>query len=78
MTIRLVQEELVILDSDSQKVHRLNSTAGFVWNHCDGTATAEQIAADLAKSYAVDLEKVLPDVVEAIAALQTLGLLEPG
>ncbi len=77
LTTRTVNGETVILDRDGQKVHRLNATASRVWEDCDGTKTPEDIAASLAAVFGMDSAVVLPDVREAIASLERLGLLAP-
>jgi hypothetical protein len=39
-----VAGELIIYDRESHQVHCLNSTAAFVWTHCDGRTTVATIA----------------------------------
>lgn len=48
----IVQEsndELLVYDLEKNKAHCLNETSAFVWQHCDGTRTAKEIAQMLGK-----------------------------
>src|SRR5579872_1840871 len=38
-----VGNELILYDRKTQKAHRLNETAAFVWRHCDGTKTVADL-----------------------------------
>ncbi len=73
---RTVEEEVVILNRDTGQVHRLNLTASYIWQLCDGTNTSDQIAAQLAADFGRSTEQVIDDVLGAIASLRQLGLLE--
>lgn len=39
-----VAGELIVYDRESDRVHCLNSTAAFVWNHCDGRTSVATMA----------------------------------
>jgi PqqD family protein of HPr-rel-A system len=75
LVTRTVDGEVVILDRATGNVHRLNATASFIWNHCDGTSTSAEIAARVATNFERTPEQVLADVTEALANLERLGLL---
>jgi hypothetical protein len=40
-----IHGERVIYDESNQKVHRLNSTMSWVWSHCDGSRTLDDLIA---------------------------------
>jgi hypothetical protein len=49
------QEIIIILTRENdEKVLRLNKTAGFIWEHCDGKKTVQQIVKDICQKYDVD------------------------
>ena len=73
---RTVEEEVVILNRDTGQVHRLNLTASYIWQLCDGTNTPDQIAEQLAADFGRTTGQVIDDVLGAIASLRQLGLLE--
>ena len=73
---RTVEEEVVILNRDTGQVHRLNLTASYIWQLCDGTNTPDQIAEQLAAGFGRTTGQVIDDVLGAIASLRQLGLLE--
>ncbi len=39
-----VAGELIVYDRESDRVHCLNSTAAFVWTHCDGRTSVARLA----------------------------------
>src|SRR5208283_2376534 len=40
-----VVKELVVYDQERHRAHRLSPTAAWVWRHCDGQRTVEDMAA---------------------------------
>jgi hypothetical protein len=54
--------EALVFDAASGDTHRLNSTAFFIWNECDGLKVAGQIAERLAEVYAVSLDSAVAHV----------------
>jgi len=73
---RVVEGELVVLDRQHELIHQLNLTATYIWERCDGTASVEDIAAQLAETFAVAYEAALHDVGRVLSDLQRLQLLE--
>ena len=39
-----VQGERVVYDSSSKKAHYLNATLSWIWSHCDGSRTIDDLA----------------------------------
>jgi hypothetical protein len=62
MVISEVETDLLIYDRRRHRAHCLNQTAAFVWRHCDGQTTVEQLSA------------LLRDELEAAADDQTVWL----
>jgi hypothetical protein len=73
---RVVEEETVVLDRQHDCIHQLNLTATYIWERCDGKASIEDIAAQLAETFDVEYETALNDVVCVIRNFQHLQLLE--
>jgi Coenzyme PQQ synthesis protein D (PqqD) len=44
LVIQDLQDEVLVYDLKNHKAHCLNKTAAFIWNHCDGKTTTEDIA----------------------------------
>jgi Coenzyme PQQ synthesis protein D (PqqD) len=44
LVVQELPDELLVYDLKNHKAHCLNETAAFVWNHCDGTRTAGELA----------------------------------
>ena len=73
--VREIDGEVLILDGRSDRIHKLNPTASFIWRRCEQGATAEGIASALAGEFAVDPETALADVVRTLDELRSLDLL---
>jgi Coenzyme PQQ synthesis protein D (PqqD) len=76
VSIREVEGDTVVLDRGAEQIHRLNSTASFIWHRCDGRRTVRDIADDLADSFDVDPAAANEVVVTALRQLDQLGLLD--
>jgi coenzyme PQQ biosynthesis protein PqqD len=72
---REVDGEIVIIAPDDSRMHELNETASLVWKQADGTRTADEIAAQLAAEFEVELEVARADVAELMARLGEQRLL---
>ena len=73
---QVVEGEMVVLDRHHEFIHQLNLTATYIWERCDGKASLEDIAAQLAETFAVAYEIAFKDVVQVIRQFQDLQLLE--
>lgn len=72
--VRKVEHDLLLLDTESNRIHQLNDTARFIWQKCDGEQSAESIAEMLTDAYSVETSTALQDVVETLNNLQALNL----
>jgi hypothetical protein len=70
-----VNDEVVILNRETEQVHRLNVTASYIWDLCDGANTPEQIAAQMAAVFDRTEHQMIGDVRATIAQLRELGLI---
>lgn len=76
LSYRDVDGETVVLDRRLGKVHQLNRTASYVWQHCDGGTEVREIVASLARSYGVEPGDVEGDVAAVMAQFAELRLIE--
>src|SRR5881409_131273 len=51
LVIKELPDEVLVYDLDRDHAHCLNQTAAFVWQHCDGRNTTEQIARKLGRQF---------------------------
>jgi hypothetical protein len=72
---RIIEGEAVILNREVGVLHRLNPTASFIWECCDGSSRVDDIVARLASAYEVDLTTCQKDVSETLLKLESLDLL---
>ena len=70
-----MDNEVVILNRETGEVHRLNLTASYIWDLCDGTNTAAQIAEQVAAVFDQPDAEVNEDTQQALDSLRGLGLL---
>lgn len=72
-----IDNEILIMDTAYQKkAHSLNSSASFIWEHCNGSNTVNDIATLFCKNYETSLDQAIEDVNEVINQLKSLDLLE--
>jgi hypothetical protein len=71
--VREVDDNLLLLDTESNRIHQLNHTAGRIWQRCD-TASPDAIAAELARDYDVGEVQALSDVVTMLERFRALNL----
>ena len=77
VVFRQLDEEWVIFDPKTHRLHALNLTAALVWEHCTGEMTMPEIASVVAEAFPqpVDPDAVLRDVEGAVAQFHAEGLL---
>jgi Coenzyme PQQ synthesis protein D (PqqD) len=54
LIIREMSDEVLIYDTEREKAHCLNQTSAFVWKHCDGKRSVEQVAHLLERAFGTD------------------------
>jgi hypothetical protein len=75
---REVDGETLVLDARTDLVHRLNSTASFIWQRSQSGASSKEIAAEIADSFEIDLHEAALDVDTTLARLKELNLVADG
>jgi Coenzyme PQQ synthesis protein D (PqqD) len=75
LSVRVVGDEVIVLDRSASQVHQLNVTAGFIWQRCDGNHTAGRIADEVASAFGVDADTARDAVSAALQQFGQLGLL---
>src|SRR5882724_7604527 len=51
LVVQDLPDEVLVYDLKNHKAHCLNKTAAFIWNHCDGQTTTEEIAKMMEKEW---------------------------
>lgn len=70
-----IDGQTVLYVESVNKMHVLNPSATVVWNCMDGTGTIAEIAGDISAAFAVDLDTVRRDVLQAVREFASDGLL---
>jgi PqqD family protein of HPr-rel-A system len=72
----MVGQEGVAFDSADGSLHKLNPSAALVYRVCDGSATIDELAVDVADAFEVPFSDVHPQIEALVESLATLGLVE--
>jgi PqqD family protein of HPr-rel-A system len=75
LLLREVGGELLVLDTEADQIHQLNSTASEIWRLHQAGSSASQIAEALANRFEVDKDKAEEDVIQALQDLRALGVI---
>lgn len=75
LTIIELDGEAVVFDEERGELHHLNAPATLVLSLCDGSASPDELAEDIADAVGADLEEVRAHVREAIDGFRDAGLL---
>lgn len=66
VTIEQVQGEAILYDPRRGEVHVVNTSAGRVWELCEGEPTISQLTSALAESYGMPVHAVRDDVLAVL------------
>jgi hypothetical protein len=75
--VRVIDGDLVLLDTESDLIHQLNATAHLIWSRCDESRSVEEIAQLLVKEFDVERDVAMEDVLKTLRRLQALRLIIP-
>ncbi len=70
-----VEDDVVVYQPITDKYIVLNVTAGFLWEHLDGSRDVTELARLLSRHFCVDEDRALADVNELLQLLASRGLL---
>ena len=73
---RVVEGETIVLDRREEFVHQFNKTASYIWIHCTGAYTLDEITVGLCQSFDVDFPTARKDVLATLKKLGQAKLLE--
>ena len=73
-----LDDNLAVYDDVGQLMILLNSSAGAVWNLCDGSTTVAAMVRELAEMYPDEAPVIGDDVRGTLRKLAELGLVEQG
>ena len=79
---RIEEDVFIILTrKNEEKVFKLNKTAGFLWENCDGKKTIQDLVKILCKQFDVNEEEALADIrvfVDQMKNMHLISLSVPG
>ena len=73
---RVGKEIIIIMTREKdEKILRLNSTAGFIWENSDGKWTVQDVVNDLCLKYEVEKTKALGETVKLLNQMEKIQLI---
>jgi hypothetical protein len=66
---------IIALKETDEKVFKLNQTAAYMWEHCDGKKNVEELVNELCEQFSVDKATALKDTVEFIKKMEAKYLI---
>ncbi|MBI2470540.1 MAG: PqqD family protein [Planctomycetes bacterium] len=76
LLVEEIEDEIVIYDPRTHRVHHLNPMASIIWELYDVSPTPRDIAKEIVDVLKTDPANVEKDVLETLGKLQGKGLLE--
>ena len=76
LVTRNVDEEVLIVDQERDKIHQLTLSAAFIWNQCDGHNSVAEIVTKTSEKFGIDVRQVTKDVNDSLGNLIELNLIK--
>lgn len=76
LNVQPVGDESLVLDLSCDQIHQLNATATWIFQHCDGQTSVEDLSDELAETYSIERERAKTDLRQTIEQLAALNLIE--
>ena len=76
LLVEEIEDEVVIYDPRTHRVHHLNPMASIIWELFDVSVSPQEIVKEIVDSLNAESQKVEKDVQETLKHLQGKGLLE--
>ena len=67
---------IIALKETNEKVFKLNQTAAYIWEHCDGKKNVEELVNNLCEQFAVNRPTALKDTVEFVEKMKNKHLID--
>ena len=74
--VRRGSDDTAVFNPETGTLHLLNSSALAIWELCDGSTTAEEMAEAVAELTALDIAAASADVGSALDELERQGLID--
>jgi hypothetical protein len=75
ITVQLIGDEIMLYDSDNEKIHVLNHSAYAIWQLCNGENSLADMCKQLAVRYADSSLDLIDDIQSTIDEFIQKGLL---
>ena len=75
LAARDMDDEVLLLDMHSNRIHQLNPTASFIWRQLVAPVSVEEVAASLVRAFQIGPEVAARDAADALERLKGLDLI---
>jgi len=75
---KISEDEAIVYNPDTKYVHVLNQTASFVWQHCDGSNSIDDILKNMKKGFDISSNErsVQSDISKIVNRFKELELVK--
>ena len=72
---KILEDEVILYNRTNHTIHSLNTTAGIVWNLCDGTLTISEIVEYLCNNCKAPKKVIETDVLQTLTEMENNNLI---
>jgi PqqD family protein of HPr-rel-A system len=76
LTFVQVEDEAILYDPESVRLHHLNPSAALIFQLCDGSGTVKELARDIAEELGLPPDDILQQVQQVIGHFEHSGILD--
>jgi PqqD family protein of HPr-rel-A system len=75
LTFVQIEDEAILYDPESVRLHHLNHSAALIFQLCDGSGTVEELARDIADELGLPEDDILKQVQQVVGHFEHSGIL---
>jgi PqqD family protein of HPr-rel-A system len=76
LTFVKVEDEAILYDPESVRLHHLNPSAALIFQLCDGSGTVKELARDIAEELGLPQDDILRQVRQVVGHFKHSGILD--
>jgi PqqD family protein of HPr-rel-A system len=76
LTFVQIEDEAILYDPESVRLHHLNPSAALIFQLCDGSGTVKELARDIAEELGLPQDDILRQVRRVVGHFKHSGILD--
>jgi PqqD family protein of HPr-rel-A system len=76
LTFVQIEDEAILYDPESVRLHHLNPSAALIFQLCDGSGTVEELARDIADELGLPQDDIIKQVQQVVGHFEHSGILD--